>query len=163
MDVNMLIEVHQYYINHLKEKIRDKEKKNTPPTIVVSAPKITDNRACAPAKLVTLEIERVSCMHGCVEIYDSNGTNIASTAREPVCAVLNAADTLRKLQFEFPSQTYVQRIVVARPPCTNMKDSRVTITDCTNTCTYESTPVTEAQGFCRTYTYTVPNSVPDVK
>ena len=86
MDVSMLIEVHQYYINNLKQKIRDNEKKNTPPTIVVSAPKITDNRACVPAKIVTLEIERVSCMHGCVEIYDSNGTNIASTAREPVCA-----------------------------------------------------------------------------
>ena len=59
MDVSMLIEVHQHYINHLKQKIRDNKKNNTPPTIVVSAPKISDNRACAPAKLVTLETERV--------------------------------------------------------------------------------------------------------
>ena len=169
MDVSLLVEVHQYYIKSLKEKIRDNEKRETKPTIVVSAPAITqpvDNiiPAFVPAKLVTIEISQSSCLHGCVEIYDVSGTNIVNTAREPVCsAVMRDSNALRKIQFEFPNQTNVQRIVVARPPCTNMVNSRVRITDTTGTCTYESTPVTESQSLCRTYTYTVPNTVPIVQ
>ena len=42
MDLSLLIEVHQYYINSLKQKNQEKEKNETKPNIVHYVPNISN-------------------------------------------------------------------------------------------------------------------------
>ena len=167
MDLSLLIEVHQYYINSLKQKNQEKEKSEMKPNIVhyvPSVPNVTQTNTSVLAKTVTLEIARVLCMHGNVKIYDITGNDITHTAQEQklITPENTPENTLSKIRYDFPNQVNVQRIVITRPSCTNMVNSKIKITDSNNACLYESTPVTETQSLCHTYTYTIPNLVPSV-
>ena len=164
MDLSLLIEVHQYYINSLKQKNQEKEKSETKPNIVHYVPNVTQTNTGVLAKTVTLEIARVLCMHGNVKIYDITRNDITHTAQEQklITPENTPENTLSKIRYDFPNQVNVQRIVITRPSCTNMVDSKIKITDSNNACTYDSTPVTEPQSLCHTYTYNIPNLVPTV-
>jgi hypothetical protein len=119
---------------------------------------------------VTLEIARVLCMHGNVKIYDITGNDITHTAQEQKLITpentpentLSTLSTFSKIRYDFRNEVNIQRIVINRPSCTNMLNSKLKLTDSNNACMYESTPVTETQSLCHTYTYTIPNLVPTV-
>ena len=166
MDLSLLIEVHQYYINSLKQKNQDKQKNETKPNIVHYVPNVptTQTNTSVLAKTVTLEISRVLCMHGNVKIYDITGNDITLTAQEQklITPENTPENVLSKIRYDFPNQVNLQRIVITRPSCTNMVDSKIKITDNNNACLYESTPVTETQSLYHTYTYTIPNLVPTI-
>ena len=61
MDVNLLIEVHQYYINSLKQKIQHTEHK--PPPVIAVANFVI-------ARTITLEISRESCNSIIIELRE---------------------------------------------------------------------------------------------
>jgi hypothetical protein len=148
MDVNLLIEVHQYYINSLKQKIQHTEHK-PPPTVVGAS-------ASALARTVTLEISRQSCNSIIIEFYDETSTLLVPQKQE----VPTQANTSRKILYTFPRDVHIQRVRITRPVCTNMSDSKIKIVDSNGTTTYESLPINETQGRCHIYTFNVPNTVP---
>ena len=149
MDVNLLIEVHQYYINSLKQKIQHTEH-NPPPTVV---------SASALARTVTLEISRESCNSIIIEFNNETSTLLVPQKQE----VPTQANTSRKILYTFPRDVNIQRVRITRPVCTNMSASKIKIVDSNGTTTYESLPVNETQGRCHIYSFNVPNTVPIIQ
>ena len=148
MDVNLLIEVHQYYINSLKQKITEHK---PPPTVIAPVPV-----NFVIARTVTLEISRESCNSIIIEFYNETSTLLVPQKQE----VPTQANTSRKILYTFPRDVNIQRVRITRPVCTNMSGSKIKIVDSNGTTTYESLPVNETQGRCHIYSFNVPNTVP---
>ena len=181
MNVSLLIEVHQYYINSLKEKIQELEKKQVmqkktlvkqePKDIIkISAPKLSPTVidatiseeevtavsakqvSCIAAKTVSLEIAQTSCInYGNFHIYDENGRKL-----ENVPGVLIPGGT----QYIFSKEVSISRIEITRPLCTNMLNSKIKLFDSNNNCKYQSTAITQPDSMRYSYTYTMPNADP---
>jgi hypothetical protein len=64
MDTELLIEVHQYYINSLKKQLSEERK-----PLVQSV----------QGKCVSVYISQTSCIHGNIKFYDSSDTEISVT------------------------------------------------------------------------------------
>ena len=151
MDVNLLIEVHQYYINSLKQKIQHTEHK-PPPTVIAVLNFVI-------ARTVTLEISRESCNSIIIEFYNETSTLLVPQKQE----VPTQPNTPRKILYTFPRDVNIQRVRITRPVCTNMSGSKIKIVDSNGTTTYESLPVNETQGRCHIYSFNVPNTVPIIQ
>ena len=181
MNVSLLIEVHQYYINSLKEKIQELEKKQVmqrktlvkqePKDIIkISAPKLSPTVidatntegeviavsakqvSCIAAKTVSLEIAQTSCInYGNFEIYDENGRKL-----EDVPGVLIPGGT----QYIFSKEVSISRIEITRPLCTNMLNSKIKLFDSNNNCKYQSTAITQPDSMRYSYMYIMPNPDP---
>ena len=187
MNVSLLIEVHQYYINSLKEKIQELEKKQVmqkktlvkqePKDIIkISAPKLSPTVidatiseeevtavsakqvSCIAAKTVTLEISQTSCInYGNFEIYDENGRKLENV---PGVLIPVAGGTLSQIQYIFSKEVSISRIEITRPLCTNMLNSKIKLFDSNNNCKYQSTAITQPDSMRYSYMYTMPNPDP---
>ena len=181
MNVSLLIEVHQYYINSLKEKIQELQKiqamqkkthiKQEPKEVIkISAPNLSPTVidatnteeeviavpakqvSCIAAKTVSLEVAQTSCInYGNFEIYDENGRKL-----EDVPGVLIPGGT----QYIFSKEVSISRIEITRPLCTNMLNSKIKLFDSNNNCKYQSTAITQPDSMRYSYTYTMPNADP---
>ena len=188
MNVSLLIEVHQYYINSLKEKIQELEKKQVmqkktlvkqePKDIIkISAPKLSPTVidatntegeviavsakqvSCIAAKTVSLEIAQTSCInYGNFEIYDENERKLEDVPGELIAAT---EGSLHQIKYYF-QEVSISRIEITRPLCTNMLNSRIKLFDSNNNCKYQSTAITQPYSMSHKYTYTMPNPDPVV-
>ena len=142
MDTELLIEVHQYYINSLKKQLSE-EKKPLVESVL--------------GTYGSVYISQTSCIHGNIKFYDSSDTEIRVTEckRTPGTSVGIPCAT-----YDFPSEKNIRRIVITRPVCTDMLNSYVKIFDGRNMCTYESTPIEQSRSMRTVYTYTVPQPSP---
>ena len=137
MDTELLIEVHQYYINSLKKRLGE-----SPPVESVLG------------KCVSVYISQTSCINGNIKFYDSSDTEISVTEGKRTSGT---AVGIPCVTYDFPTEKNVRRIVITCPVCTSMLGSLVKIFDGRNTCTYESTPIEQSRCMRSTYTYTVPH------
>ena len=111
MDTELLIEVHQYYINSLKKQLSEERKPLVESVL---------------GKYVSVYISQTSCIHGHIKFYDSSDTEIRVTEckRTPGTSVGIPCAT-----YDFPSKKNIRRIVITRPVCTDMLNSYVKIFD----------------------------------
>ena len=150
MDTNLLIEVHQYYINSLKNKIE----------ALKSDQSVQDNSVAA--KCINVYISNLSCIDNNVEIFDNVDTNMTHTSTKTKTSP-SSTNSLPFITYTFANEISIKKIIIKRPDCTNMLNVCIKVFDNNNNCTYESVVIQQAQSVNQNYTYTIPNGNPNIQ
>ena len=149
MDTNLLIEVHQYYINSLKNKIE----------ALKSDQSVQDNSVAA--KCINVYISNLSCIDNNVDIFNNADTNITHTSTKTKSPT--STNSLPFITYTFSNEISIKKIIIKRPDCTNMLNACIKVFDNNNNCTYESVVIQQAQSANQYYTYTIPNRDPNIQ
>ena len=149
MDTDLLIEVHQYYINSLKSKIEN-----------LNASR--DNSDTVSAKCITVYISNLSCIDNDVEIFNNFDANVTHTSTKTKTP-LSPTNLLPFITYTFSEEIYIKKIVIKRPDCTSMLNAYIKVCDSNNNCTYESVTIQQSQCINKYYTYTIPNREPTIQ
>ena len=158
MDISMLIEVHQYYINDLKSKL-EKSKNNVSNAVTITAPQINANSTSE--KNVNIYVEKLSCLENNIQIIDTNDLNIFTNSKT-ILTKNSGINTLPYIKYRTPNDINIKRIIITRPACTSMMNAYIKVFDDKNTCIYESRIIQASQCAKQVYTYNLPNPDPNV-
>ena len=158
MDISMLIEVHQYYINDLKSKL-EKSKNNVCNAVTITAPQINANSTSE--KNVNIYVEKLSCLENNIQIIDTNDLNIFTNSKT-ILTKNSGINTLPYITYRIPNDINIKSIIITRPACTSMMNAYIKVFDDKNTCIYESRVIQDSQCAKQVYTYNLPNPDPNV-
>ena len=164
LDKVLMIQIYEHYIKHLQN-----ENENTQIIETRAQPQEQELNI----KSVTLYIKKFSsCIRNAVHMYVDNDNDITDTATSTNSDFFTTNENTTEntnettinmpwIKYTFPQSSTVslKKIVVRRPPCTDMQNAYIECRDSTDTLVYKSNSITE-NSLSSNYIFQIPNIIP---
>jgi len=155
LDKLLMLQIYEHYIKHLlnnqnEQSVQPRQQAQTQLQI----------------KSVTLYIKKFSsCIKNAVLMYTDNDNNITNTVTSTHSDFYTRNESTNEMpwiKYTFPNnEMSLQKIVIQRPPCTDMHDAYIECRNNADTVVYKSNSITE--NTCSVYyTFHLPNTTPEI-